>query len=167
MKNLNENPTPTPLYESECLNWTCGEITLKYEVKERPTIVMRNTCEAYPFIEKNVGMDVVQVQEHFFALYLDQSCNLIGFKTISTGSSNSVTVNIKLILSIGLILNAINIIIVHNHPSNNLQPSWADIQLTEKLIEAAKICGMNIADHLIIGNYGFTSMGALKIVKFN
>jgi len=165
MKKNNTNPTPR--IENECLNWTCGEISLKYEVKERPTIVMRNTCEAYPFIEKNIGMDIVQVQEHFFAFYLDQAANLIGFKTISTGGTNNVTVNIKLILSIGLILNAVNIIVAHNHPSNNLEPSWADITLTENLIKAAKICGMSIADHLIIGNYGFTSMGAEKIVNFN
>lgn len=165
MKKVNANPTLR--FENECLDWTCGEISLKYEVKERPTIVMRNTCEAYPFIEKNIGMEIVQVQEHFFAFYLDQACNLIGFKTISTGNSDSVTVNIKLILSIGLILNATNIIVVHNHPSNNLNPSLADIKITEKLIDAAKICGMRIADHLIIGNYGFTSMGANKLVEFN
>lgn len=166
MKKLNENPTPTPLYESECLNWTCGEITLKYEVKERPTVRILTAKDLYDFVLRTIDIDELQVQEHFLAFYFDRSFNLLGYKTISTGSTIAITVDVKQIFSIGVILNAQQIMVAHNHPSNNLNPSYADLEITKKIVAAADNLGMSCVDHLIVTKYNYLSMHNEKLVKF-
>lgn len=152
------NNTPSPRYESECMNWTCGEVSLKYEVKNRPSVVIWNSDDTYKFFEQNIGIDSIQVQEHFFAIYLDYARNVVGYRTISKGDTISVIVDVKQILCVGLILNAHFIIIAHNHPSNQLFPSNADIEITEKLIDAAYVVGLSLLDHVILGSYGYFSM---------
>lgn len=160
------NTKPTPRYESECLNWSCGEITLKYEIKERPSVQILSPDDLYNFILRTIDIDELQVQEHFLAFYFDRQFNLIGYKTISTGSTIAITVDLKQILSVGLILNAQTIMVAHNHPSNNLNPSYSDIELTKKLVAAADNCSMSVSDHLIITKYKFLSMCTEGLVKF-
>lgn len=160
------NTIPSPRYENECLNWTCGEIALKYEIKERPSIQLTCPVDVCNFLSQNVGVETFQVQEHFFALYLDNARNLLGYKTISKGSTSHVSVDLKQILTVGLILNAQSIIVVHNHPSNNSTPSDADIEITKKLIASAYTCGMTLLDHIIITTYDFFSMNNKGILVF-
>ncbi len=54
--------------------------------------------------------------------------------------------------------------VVHNHPSGNPQPSKADIQITQKIIEAARLLGVTVHDHVIIGREGHTSMRAKGLI---
>lgn len=167
MKKKNNNTTPAPRFESECLNWTCGEITLKYEVKERPTVKIYTPKDLYDFIFRTIDINELQVQEHFLAFYFDQSWNLLGYKTISKGSTSACTIDIKQILTVGLILNAQQIMVAHNHPSNNINPSHNDLELTRCLVAAANNCAMRLCDHLIITRYSFLSMLTEGLVKFN
>lgn len=160
------NTKPAPRFENECLNWSCGEISLKYEIKERPTVTIRTSKDLYDFILRTIDIDELQVQEHFLAFYFDRSLSLLGYKTISTGSTVAITVDLKQILSVGLILNAQYIMVAHNHPSNNLNPSPADLKITEKIVAAADNLGMTCMDHLIITRYNFLSMLTEGLVKF-
>lgn len=152
--------------EDECLNWTCGEISLKYEIKERPSVQLFNSSDVYKFILQNVGIDSIQVQEHFFAIYFNHSREVLGFKTIAKGDLKAVTVSIQQILCAGIILNANSFVIIHNHPSNTLIASEADIEITNKIFDAAVATEMMLLDHLILSSYGYLSMLESNIVSF-
>lgn len=152
--------------EDECLNWTCGEISLKYEIKERPSVQLFNSSDIYKFMLQNIGIDSIQVQEHFFAIYFNHSFEVLGFKTIAKGNIKAVTVSIQQILCAGIILNANSFVIIHNHPSNTLIASEADIEITNKIFDAAVATGMMLLDHVILSSYGYLSMLDSKIVSF-
>ena len=152
--------------EDECMNWSCGEISLKYEIKERPNIQLFTSKDIYNFILQNIGIDSIQVQEHFFAIYLNHNNEVLGYKTIAKGDIKAVTVSIQHILCAGIILNANSFVIIHNHPSNNLNASYADIEITHKIYDAAIATGMVLLDHLILTSYDYLSMNDSDIVSF-
>ena len=76
---------------------------------------------------------------------------------IGVGSTNLVAVSVKTIFQKALLINAVGIIVAHNHPSGSLQASEADIAMTKKINSAAKIFEMALVDHIIITSEGFLS----------
>lgn len=106
--------------------------------------------------------------EKFITIYLDVRNQVVGLQ-VTEGSVNYVPMPPRNIIRHALLLNVSAIIIAHNHPSGNLQPSKEDIQFTETLIESAKHLDINVHDHLIIaGDTGaFFSMRETGTVKFN
>ena len=91
-------------------------------------------------------------QEYFYALYLDTKKNLIEKKLLFIGTINKSIVHPREIFKYAYLLSASAIICVHNHPSGDTTPSKEDIILTNNLIEIGKIQGINVIDHIIIGN---------------
>lgn len=91
-------------------------------------------------------------QEHFVVLYLDSSLSLIKDITINIGGKNESIVDTHKIFKEGLLCNANAIIGIHNHPSGSINPSNADDLMTQKLIKVGKTLGMNLLDHIIIGD---------------
>ncbi len=81
----------------------------------------------------------------------------MGIYEVSTGGISGTVVDIKLVLSAALLSCASGIILVHNHPSGNLQPSAADKVATKKMKEAARLVDVEILDHLILTSDGFYS----------
>lgn len=103
--------------------------------------------------------------EEFWILLLNNNLRLISKHRISSGGVSATTVDPRLILKKAIMQLASGIVLVHNHPSGNLQPSRADIGLTEKLAAAAKTMDMKINDHLIVsqrGYYSFCDEGMLS-----
>jgi len=98
-------------------------------------------------------------REHFVGLYLSTSNNLITIHTISIGTLNSSLVHPREVFKLALMVNAASVVVSHNHPSGNAEPSQEDIAITKQLVEAGKILGIPLYDHVIIteGN-GFTSL---------
>ena len=88
---------------------------------------------------------------------------------IALGSTNSAKVDIKDILSEAVKMQAPKIILVHNHPSGDSTPSKSDIQITDRVYEAANILGIELLDHIVIGNMEYTSIFTqrLKEQKLN
>jgi DNA repair protein RadC len=70
---------------------------------------------------------------------------------ISHGSVNSSVVGVREIFQKALLANAVNIIMVHNHPSGDCTPSREDVEITKRMVEAGKILGVGVLDHLVIG----------------
>jgi DNA repair protein RadC len=95
--------------------------------------------------------------EEFWALYLNQSSKLILKKRISSGGLNSTVVDPRMIFEIALHQKASSIILAHNHPSGNLTPSQADIDLTHKLVGGGKFLGVQVIDHLILAGKNYCS----------
>ena len=83
-----------------------------------------------------------------------------GFKVISSGTQSSGPADAKIIFRNALLLGAAKIVLAHNHPSANLQPSKADIKFTQKVIAAGKAIDIPVVDHLIVSHVGYVSMRA-------
>lgn len=98
-----------------------------------------------------------KAQEEFMVLFLDKHLQLIKKKVFAVGNSNFISIDIKEIMKYGIKLGAESMILVHNHPSDSLKPSSADIETTNKILEAAKFLDIVVIDHVIIGQSGYYS----------
>lgn len=112
---------------------------------------IKSSRDSATIFKKFIGKDKIQTQEFFAVMYLSQSNKVIGVYVHSMGSINATSADVRLILGGALRVGAVSLIICHNHPSGNMQPSEADIQLTKKLIAAAKYHDIRVLDHIIIG----------------
>ncbi len=98
-------------------------------------------------------------------IILDNKNYIIKIKKIAIGSTNFVNINIKDILADAVKINAPKIMLVHNHPSGISTPSNADYELTRKVENAAKMLGIQLIDHIVIGNMEYTSIKSMQQSK--
>ncbi|CDZ99816.1 hypothetical protein BN1050_00307 [Metalysinibacillus saudimassiliensis] len=98
------------------------------------------------------------LQEHFVALFLNVKNQILYQKTIFIGSLNSSIVHPRELFREAVKRSAASIIVCHNHPSGNPQPSPEDIEVTQRLQEAGLIIGIELVDHIIIGNHNYVSL---------
>lgn len=96
-------------------------------------------------------------QEVFLVILLNSANRIIKEVTITRGLLNSSLTHPREVFRHAIVEHAASIILIHNHPSGNLEPSQEDIAITKQLIEASKIVGIPVHDHLIIAGGGFTS----------
>lgn len=97
-------------------------------------------------------------KEHFVALHLDTKHRLIGEEIVSVGSLNSSIVHPREIFKTALKRSAAAIICLHNHPSGDPTPSYEDVDVTRRLVEAGEILGVEVLDHIVLGENCFVSM---------
>ncbi len=96
-------------------------------------------------------------REHFLALYLDRKGGVITKEGISIGGLHSSIVHPREVFKTAVKRSAASIILAHNHPSGDPAPSQQDIEITRRLIEAGQIMGIEILDHVIIGEQRYCS----------
>ncbi|ERN52667.1 DNA repair protein RadC [Alkalihalophilus marmarensis] len=97
-------------------------------------------------------------QEHFIALYLNTKNRVIHRHTLFIGSLNASIVHPREVFKEALRRSAASIICLHNHPSGDPTPSLEDIEVTKRLNEAGKVLGVELLDHVIIGDRKFISL---------
>ncbi len=97
-------------------------------------------------------------REHFLAVFLNTKHHVITVETISVGSLNSSLVHPRELFKNSIKRSAAALILVHNHPSGDPAPSIEDIEITRRLVEVGNIIGIQVLDHIIIGENGFVSM---------
>ncbi len=97
-------------------------------------------------------------QEHFVALYLNTKNQVLQKQTVFIGSLNASIVHPREVYKEALRYSAAAIICMHNHPSGDPSPSREDIEVTKRLAECGKIIGIELLDHLIIGENKFVSL---------
>nr|WP_275695628.1 DNA repair protein RadC [Fredinandcohnia sp. SECRCQ15] len=97
-------------------------------------------------------------QEHFVCLYLNTKNQVIHRQTIFIGSLNASIVHPREVYKEAFRRSAASIIAIHNHPSGDPAPSREDIEVTKRLVECGKIIGIELLDHLIIGEHKFVSL---------
>lgn len=98
------------------------------------------------------------VQERLGAVYLDSKHRIIREREIYVGTLNATTVSTRDVLRYALIDHAASIIIFHNHPSGDPSPSAEDLIFTRKMVEAGRVMGVDVVDHLILGANRFVSL---------
>jgi DNA repair protein RadC len=97
------------------------------------------------------------LHEEFWILFLNRANMIISKKQISSGGMAGTVVDPKIIFKAALDEKASSIILCHNHPSGNIQPSEEDKKLTKKIIEAGKVLEIMVLDHVIVSHSGFFS----------
>lgn len=103
-----------------------------------------------------------QPAEIFVVIHLKSNNGLSAFEIVTKGTLNSSLVHPREVFKSAIIQNAASIIVAHNHPSGNDQPSQEDLAITTQLVEAGKIIGIPIHDHVIFtedGYYSFAEHG--------
>jgi DNA repair protein RadC len=126
---------------------------------ERP--VIRNPEDAAYLV-----MDELRYlqQEHFVCLFLNTKNQVIHKKCVFIGSLNSSVVHPREVFKEAIRHSAASIICVHNHPSGDPTPSREDIEVTERLVQAGYLIGIEVLDHLIIGDQTYFSMREKGII---
>ena len=131
------------------------------QIKSAFELARRRDNYDYPKISVKSHQDVVKLvreklkdkkKEHFLILCLDTKNNLKKISTISTGTLDANLVHPREVFKEAIQSLASSIILVHNHPSGNPEPSDADIDITRRIIETGKIIGIDVLDHIIIAN---------------
>ena len=97
-------------------------------------------------------------REHFVALYLDGNHAVVAYSIVAIGCANMVSVHPREIFQRALLVGAVSLLISHNHPSDSLVPSTDDLQMTTKLNDCAKLLGLKLLDHVIVGTEAYSSL---------
>lgn len=127
----------------------------KFKASERPTIT--GSRDVYTILNQNWDMNKMELLEQFKILLLNRANRVLGIFEVSTGGMAGTIADPKLIFSTALKACASSIILAHNHPSGNLKPSQADINLTRKVKEGGCILDIAVLDHVILSAEGFYS----------
>jgi DNA repair protein RadC len=93
-------------------------------------------------------------REHFVSMMLDVKNRVIGIHTVSIGNLNSAIVSPREVFKAAILANAASIIVGHNHPSGDVTPSPEDVQVTSVLKKAGELLGIEVLDHIIVGEEG-------------
>ena len=105
-----------------------------------------------------------ELKEKFIIICLSSANKVIKWETISIGTLNSSVVHAREIFKVAVDNSSASIILLHNHPSGNPEPSNEDIAITRRLLEAGKIMDIPVFDHIIIAGNKFTSLVDKRII---
>lgn len=91
-------------------------------------------------------------EEYLYMICMNVKNKIIGVFELSHGNVNSSIVGVREMFQKALLANAVSIIVMHNHPSGDCTPSREDIEVTKRIVEAGKILGVQVLDHIIVGD---------------
>jgi len=138
-----------------CQIIACFELGRRFFQKiPHALVIVRNAKETYEYL-KDMGS---LPKEQLRGIYLNSHYRIVHDEVISLGSLNANMVHPREVFKPALDYSAVAVIIAHNHPSGVAKPSSADIEITKQLVQAGKILGVDLLDHLIITNKQFVSI---------
>jgi DNA repair protein RadC len=105
-----------------------------------------------------------KVKEEFYVVCLNSANKITRIELISVGNLNASVVHPREVFKVAVENNSANIILLHNHPSGNSEPSNEDISLTRKMVEAGKVMDIQVFDHIIIAGNKFASLVEKRII---
>ena len=97
-------------------------------------------------------------REEFVVVLLDTANTITGLHVASVGGLAAAIVEPRQVFKAAVLANAAAILLAHNHPSGNPEPSREDVAVTKQLVEAGRVMGIPVHDHLIITGHGYTSL---------
>lgn len=140
------------------------KVSFKPRIKAEERITVRSSKDAFRAFLFKWNDGLINYQEEFKVMLLNNANHVLGILDLAKGSMDAVSVDLKILLATALKASARKIILAHNHPSGNLNPSSADKQLTIQIKEASKLLDIQVCDHLIITNddyYSFADNGEI------
>jgi DNA repair protein RadC len=146
---------------------TIAEVSLIYRNKvkaaDRPQV--KCSQDAYNLFLENWDADIIEYIEEFKVLLMNRSNAVLGIMNVSKGGISGTVTDVRILLQAAIKSNASGIIVAHNHPSGNLNPSESDTRLTQKIKEAGNLMDIQLLDHLIVilsnKYYSFADNGLL------
>lgn len=96
-------------------------------------------------------------QEHMICVMLDSKNHLLGEQVLTKGISNATLITPREVYLAALQYHAVNLILLHNHPSGDPTPSRCDLEVTERIFDAGEMLGIALLDHIIIGDHRYIS----------
>ena len=146
---------------------TISEVRLVYRTKIKASERLQVKCskDAFDIFMENWDLDSIEHIEEFKLLLMNRSNSVLGILTVSKGGISRTITDIRLIYQAAIKVNASGIIVCHNHPSGNLNPSESDAKLTQKIKQAGLLMDIQLLDHLILtmdgSYYSFADNGLL------
>jgi DNA repair protein RadC len=136
-----------------------SEVSLSYKNVVPPSqrVKINGSVRACELLLETWSENTIELKEEFKILLLNRAHKVLGISVISSGGVSGTLVDPKMIFVTALKANSSGLILSHNHPSGNLQPSQADIQLTRKLVASGKLLELPIIDHIILTTNGYFS----------
>lgn len=125
------------------------ELSYRHKVNARDRPLVKASKDAAEIV-RPLFADIVEYREAMHALYLNRANRVLGSYLIGLGGVSGVVADPKMIFQAALKCNASGIILAHNHPSGNRTPSQADIDLTKKIKDGAKLLELSLLDHIIM-----------------
>jgi len=145
------------------VNETAPLYTIKKNESTFENIVIKSSDDSHRFIKQFYGDDL-EVYESFFILLLNRKNATTGYAKISQGGIAGTLVDVKIVAKYAVDSLASAVILAHNHPSGNLNPSGADIELTKKIKSALCLLDITVLDHIILTKdsyYSFADEGMM------
>ena len=143
-----------------------AEVRLIYSSKvsasDRPQV--RCSSHALEIFRETWDKETIELYEECKLMLLNRANKVLGIAQISQGGISGTVTDVRIILQYALKSNASGIIICHNHPSGNVEPSEADLKITSKLKEAASIHDITLLDHLIITKDAYYSLADIGCI---
>lgn len=136
------------------------KVTLEKEVSyNRPDVnnIVRSPDDIVNFARRVLSLHA-QSEEYLYMVCMNTKNKITSVFELSHGNVNSSIFSVREMFQKALLANAVNIIVMHNHPSGDPTPSREDIEVTKRAVEAGKILGVQVLDHLIIGDFTYTSL---------
>jgi len=118
-------------------------------------IKLNNSSDVYDLVKDELANSD---REMLLSVMLTNKNQLIGVETVSIGSINVTSMSPREVFKSAILANAVSIILCHNHPSGELTPSNEDIQITKLIVDAGKLLGIKVLDHIIVSNKGYYSL---------
>lgn len=133
----------------------CAELGRRFFNKnERGLVTVRTPQDVFDYLKDMRDLS----KEHLRGLYLDNHHKVIHDEVISIGTIDTNLVHPREVFKPALEYSAVAVVLAHNHPSGSLEPSDADIEITQQLVRSGKIMGIQLLDHVIITKDSFVSI---------
>lgn len=141
-----------------------SEIKVTYSSNLKKRVKMETSEDAYNVFKTLWDASTIELREEFKLVLLNRDNVMLGAYTLSVGGVASTVADKRHIFGVALKANASGIIVAHNHPSGNLEPSATDKQLTSEIRAVGRLMDILLLDHLIItkdGYFSFADSGLL------
>ena len=141
------------------MTYKIREAVVRYKKVSGVTEKINSSEDVFRFFTKRVRGET---REIFYCLYLSQRNGILCFEQVSIGISIGTLIDMKGIVRTAILVGAETLIFVHFHPSGDPEPSRGDIKITKRLIKACRIFDLEVLDHIIIGDGGFSSLRGMS-----
>ena len=144
-----------------------AEVELRYRTNVRPDnrAKIKSSQDAYRILFDAWNKNTIEHIEEFKLLLMNRANRVLGMVSLSKGSTTGSIVDIKVILQYAIKANASSIIVAHNHPSGNPEPSESDRKITDRIKQSCDLIEISFLDHLIVlpieGYFSFSDEGII------
>ena len=149
-------------YHSRTITWRFKEsIELDPELANKRSVMIRTPADVF---QNYQSLFKDHVRERFIVFWLNSANKVLGFEVITEGLLNSSLTHPREVFRGAIVSTCASIILAHNHPSGNPEPSQEDITITKQIVDSGKIIGIPVNDHIIFANNNFTSLAERGII---